>query len=59
MKTDGRVHTLAFTSRERKRIAKAAEVCGWKPNESAEFGGELLLRTVAAILKNQRPGWGQ
>lgn len=44
------IHTLKFSSYEKRRIARAARICGWKRGESAEFARFMLLEDVATIL---------
>jgi hypothetical protein len=48
------VRTLSFTEAEKKRIERAAKVCGWETVQSAIFARQCLLRSVSAILKGDR-----
>jgi hypothetical protein len=44
--------TIQFTMAEKRRIEKAAKICGWQTGEGAAFGSQLLLRNVASILRS-------
>lgn len=49
-----RYRTLRFTEEEKTQIERAAKICGWQNGESATFARDYLLRSVAAILKDDR-----
>jgi hypothetical protein len=46
--------TITFTGAEKRRIEKAAKICGWQTGEGAAFGRQLLLRNVASILASAK-----
>jgi hypothetical protein len=54
LRPTARRRTLRFTEEEKARIERAAKICGWQNGESATFARDYLLRSIAAILKDDR-----
>jgi len=45
--------SVQFTQAEVRRINKAAAICGWKKGEGAGCARQLVLRSVAEILRSE------
>ena len=45
------IFSINFTSAEKKRIDRAAQLTGWRKSESAIFARALLLETVRNLIR--------
>ena len=50
------IFSLNFTSAEKKRIDRAAQLTGWGKSESAIFARALLLETVRNLIRKPSGG---